>query len=103
MAAGTTLILRASVRNILLKKITINDTSNYILCIFVNQKIKDIKKIEEPKRKSPCGRKKYTDSSKYKLQVNAYSEAWKIEKLGGKVAVREFLIAKIDEEIARLG
>ena len=58
---------------------------------------------EEPKRKSPCGRKKYTDSSKYKLQVNAYSEAWKIEKLGGKVAVREFMIAKIDEEIDRLG
>ena len=51
---------------------------------------------EEPKKKSP-------DSGKYKLQVNAYSEAWKIEKLGGKVAVREFMIAKIDEEIARLG
>ena len=65
---------------------------------------KNVKKVqEEPKKKSPCGRKKYTDSSKYKLQVNAYSEAWKIEKLGGKVAVREFMISKIDEEIDRLG
>ena len=65
---------------------------------------KNVKQVkEEPKKKSPCGRKKYTDSSKYKLQVNAYSEAWKIEKLGGKVAVREFMIAKIDEEIDRLG
>ena len=65
---------------------------------------KNVKQVkEEPKRKSPCGRKKYTDSSKYKLQVNAYSEAWKIEKLGGKVAVREFMVAKIDEEIDRLG
>ena len=58
---------------------------------------------EEPKRKSPCGRKKYTDSSKYKIQVKDYYEEWKIEKLGGKVAVREFMIEKIDEEIARLG
>ena len=67
----------------------------------MKENVKQVK--EEPKRKSPCGRKKYTDSSKYKLQVNAYSEAWKIEKLGGKVAVREFMIEKIDEEIDRLG